>query len=52
MTLQPAARNAACNAIVDLLDVGTPGDLVFTTAEDGVLATMPFAAAALGHQVQ
>lgn len=36
VTLTTAARNAACDAIVDLLDAGTPGDaagdLTFATA--------------------
>jgi len=52
------ARSAACNAIVDLLDVGGAGTLTFRTgaapaattdADSGtLLATCPFAAEAFG----
>jgi hypothetical protein len=43
--LETVARNAACNAIVDLLDSGT---LVFETSADGEVATLSFSATAFG----
>lgn len=42
-TLTTAARNAACNAIVDLIDVGSTdanGDLVIATSGDVEVATL------------
>ena len=47
-TLETIARDAACNAIVDLIDVGGNGSLTFTTAADALLATLPFTGAAFG----
>lgn len=47
-TLSTAARNAACNAIVDLLDVGGTGALVFRTTADAEVATLPFSSPAFG----
>lgn len=41
LVLSTAARNAACNAIVDLVDAGSgAGTLVFLTSGDATLATM------------
>jgi hypothetical protein len=56
VTLTTAARNAACNAIVDLIDVGTTdanGDLLIATSGDVEVATLAcsnpaFGAAATG----
>lgn len=50
VTLETAARNAACNAVVDLLDGGT---IELRTSADAVVATMTmgtpaFGAAAIG----
>lgn len=45
VTLTTAARNAACNAIVDLIDDGTTdanGDLVIRTSGDVEVATLAF----------
>jgi len=48
-TLETVARNAACDAIVDLIDGGTgAGDLVFETSGDVEVATLPFSATAFG----
>ena len=47
-TLTTAARNAACNAIVDLIDVGGAGSLVFQTAASAEVATLTFSATAFG----
>ena len=47
-TLEPAARNAACDAIVDLIDVGGAGTLVFQTSGDVEVATLTFSATAFG----
>ena len=50
ITLSTAARNAACNGIVDLLDAGAPpGNLKLYTAAAGLLATMPLANTAFGN---
>ena len=49
--LETVARDAACNAIVDLIDGGTgdaQGDLVILTSGDAVLATINLAATAFG----
>lgn len=51
-TLSTAARNAACNAIVDLIDVGTTdanGDLVIMTSGDVEVATLAFSNPAFGN---
>lgn len=50
-TLSTAARNAACNAIVDLIDAGSAdanGDLQFQTAGAAEVATLEFANPAFG----
>lgn len=48
-TLSTAGRNAACDAVVDLLDAGTPpGNLVFRTSGDVEVATLPFSTTAFG----
>lgn len=50
-TLTTGARDAACNAIVDLIDVGTTdanGDLQFQTAGAVAVATLQFANPAFG----
>ena len=42
-TLSTAGRNAACDAIVDLIDVGSTdanGDLVIQTSGDAEVATL------------
>lgn len=44
-TLETATRNAACNAVVDLLD---SGDIRFETAANNEVATCDFAATAFG----
>lgn len=50
LTLSTAARNAACNAIVDLIDGGTgAGNLVFQTSGDAEVATLAFSATAFGN---
>jgi len=38
LTRSTAARNAAANAVVDLLDVNAPGKLIIMTAADVVLS--------------
>jgi hypothetical protein len=51
ITLSTPARNAACDAIVDLVDGGTGdanGDLVFMTSGDSEVATLALAAPAFG----
>lgn len=49
-TLSTAGRDAACNAVVDLLDAGTPpGNLVFRTSGDVEVATLPFSNPAFGN---
>jgi hypothetical protein len=48
-TISTAARNAACNAIVDLLDDGGgAGKLVIQTSGDATLATLTLAATSFG----
>lgn len=47
-TLSTAARNAACNAIVDLCDVSAPGNLVIRTSGDVEVATLPLSNPAFG----
>lgn len=46
--LETAARNAACDAIVDLIDVGGAGTLVFETSADVAVATINLSATAFG----
>lgn len=46
--LETAARNAACDAIVDLIDAGGAGTLVFQTSGDVEVATLTFSATAFG----
>jgi hypothetical protein len=48
-TLETAARNAACDAIVDLIDAGSgAGTLVFETSGDVEVATLTFSDPAFG----
>lgn len=48
-TISTAARNAACDAVVDLIDAGSPpGALVFRTSGDVEVATLPFSNPAFG----
>jgi len=48
-TLTTAARNAACDAIVDLCDVSAPGDLrIGTTSMSTVLAVLALSNPAFG----
>jgi hypothetical protein len=48
-TLETAARNAACNAIVDLIDAGAgAGTLVYQTSGDVEVATLTFSDPAFG----
>ena len=47
-TLENAARSAACDAVVDLIDVAGPGTMVFETAADAEVATLTFSATAFG----
>ena len=48
-TISTAARNAACDAVVDLIDAGAAaGNLVFRTAGDVEVATLPFSDPAFG----
>jgi hypothetical protein len=51
LTLTTNARNAACNGIVDLIDVGTGttgGVIKLTTSGASLLVTLTFAATAFG----
>lgn len=48
LTRSTAARNAAVDAVVDLIDVNTPGKLVIMTAADAVLSEHAMSAAAFG----
>jgi len=49
VTHSTAARNAAADAVVDLLDAGTPpGDLVFLTSGDVTVCTVQLANPAFG----
>ncbi|WP_305968576.1 MULTISPECIES: hypothetical protein [unclassified Mameliella] len=51
-TLTTAARNAACNAIADLVDAGTTdanGDLVIYTSGDSEVATLALTNPAFGN---
>lgn len=48
-TLSTAGRNAACDAVVDLLDAGAAaGTLVFRTSGDVEVATLTFSDPAFG----
>jgi hypothetical protein len=50
-TLETATRNAAADAVVDLVDAGVTagnGTLVFQTATDAAVATLTFSATAFG----
>jgi len=50
--LQTAARNAACNAVVDLLDAGATNanaQMIFRTAGDAEVATLNMANPAFGN---
>ena len=50
-TLQTAARNAACNAVVDLLDQGTTNanaQAIFRTVADAEVATLNMSNPAFG----
>lgn len=56
-TLADGARNAAVNGVVDLLDVGGAGKLIFATSGDVTVAslsftTTPTAFTAAGSQTQ
>lgn len=49
-TLSTAGRNAACNAVVDLIDAGAAaGTLVFKTSGDVEVATLTFSDPAFGN---
>jgi len=49
VTHSTAARDAAANAVVDLLDAGVPpGDLVFLTAADATVCVVALANPAFG----
>lgn len=48
ITLSTAARNAACDAVVDLLDVGGAGSIVLQTSGGVAVATCPLNATAFG----
>lgn len=49
VTHPTAVRQGICNFVVDQLDEGTPpGNLVFRTAGDAEVATLPFSANAFG----
>jgi hypothetical protein len=48
--LTTLARNAACNAIVDLIDAGAgAGNIKFETSGDVEVATLPFSDPAFGN---
>ena len=47
-TLETGARNAACDAVVDLIDAGGAGTIVFETVGDVEVATLTFSATAFG----
>lgn len=47
-TLETASRNAACDAVVDLIDTGGAGTLEFETSGDVEVATITFGATAFG----
>lgn len=47
-TLENVAKDAAMDAIVDLIDNSGPGTLVFETAGDVEVATLTFSATAFG----
>lgn len=48
--LNTAARNAACNGVVDLIDAGaSAGALVFRSAASAEVATLPFSDPAFGN---
>ncbi len=50
LTLTTNARNAACNGIVDLIDVSAPGTLkIYTSAFGTLLATLTFSNPAFGN---
>jgi len=48
VTHSSAARSAAADAVVDLLDVGGAGTLRFLTSGDAVVATLTFNSTAFG----
>jgi hypothetical protein len=48
ITLTAAARSAAANAVVDLVDVATPGNINLMSAADASLCVIDFAATAFG----
>lgn len=49
-TISTSARNAACNAVVDLIDAGSgAGLLVFRTSGDTEVATLTFSDPAFGN---
>lgn len=48
MVLETASRNSACNALVDAIDAGGAGTLVFQTSGDVEVATLTFSATAFG----
>jgi hypothetical protein len=48
VTHSTAARDAAANAVVDLLDVSGPGDLRFLTSGDAEVATLTLSNPAFG----
>ena len=52
LTLPTATRNAACDAVVDLVDAGTTnasGQIVFRTSGDVEVATLPMSNPAFGN---
>jgi hypothetical protein len=48
ITLSNAARSAAANAVVDLVDVSTPGNIALKSVGGTVIAIVDFAATAFG----